>query len=291
MKKIYPTYCIANYPENDGLEQIGNTFYITKLSSLVQGFPNIDKPHTHTFYMLMIVTQGTGRHTIDFVDYPIHAFATFFLTPGQVHSWELSPNVDGYAIFFEANFFIQTYKSRLYEYPFFNSQESLPYLAISGDTNFIHSMLTYQYQTYLAATPTKPDILLAYLYIILEYLKRIYDEQPPKQVNSPHFSKWRNFEILLNEHFSKKKEVGEYAKMMNISANYLNVLCKNSVGKTASQLIQERIITEAKRLLVHTSLNIKEISYQLGFEDYAYFSRFFKKYAQLTAEGFRKSHK
>ncbi|GAB4467827.1 MAG: helix-turn-helix domain-containing protein [Thermoflexibacter sp.] len=290
MKEKYPIYCINHYPEQEHGNSQENTFYIIKLSDLVQGFPNIDKPHTHTFYMFMIVNQGNGKHIIDFVEYPIFPLATFFLTPGQVHSWELSQDIDGYAIFFEANFFIQQYQNRLYEYPFFHSNYHTPFLALEKEATFIQTMIGYQYDCYLDKIPQKQEILFSFLHIILETLSHRYYQQLPKQVSSHSLSKIRQFENLLNQHFQDKKEVSEYADIMHISSNYLNVLCKSNTGKTASQFIQERIITEAKRLLVHSSLSIKEIAFHLGFEDYAYFSRFFKKHTHTTAENFRKNY-
>jgi AraC-like DNA-binding protein len=92
---------------------------------------------------------------------------------------------------------------------------------------------------------------------------------------------------ILNNKFSELKTSKEYAQRLNISPNYLNAICKDIFNKTVSQIIQERIMLEAKRLLSHTCLSISEISYKLGFNDNSYFGRYFKKITGLPPEKFR----
>jgi len=75
--------------------------------------------------------------------------------------------------------------------------------------------------------------------------------------------------------------------MLNITPNYLNSLCKDIYNKTVTEVIQERIILESKRLLAHTGLTVSEISYKLGFKDNSYFGRYFKKVVGIPPEKFR----
>jgi AraC family transcriptional regulator, transcriptional activator of pobA len=101
----------------------------------------------------------------------------------------------------------------------------------------------------------------------------------------------RNFEKLVEQHYKEKKLPREYAEMLFVTPNHLNTMCTTTAGKSAGELIRERVLLEAKRLLVNSQLSIAEIGYQLSFEDNAYFSRFFKKYTATTPESFRKTHK
>lgn len=81
----------------------------------------------------------------------------------------------------------------------------------------------------------------------------------------------------------------EYAGLLFITPNHLNALCKASVGKSAGEMIRDRLLLEAKRMLANSAMSVSEIAYDLRFEDNAYFSRFFKKYTGHTPEEFRKT--
>ena len=96
-----------------------------------------------------------------------------------------------------------------------------------------------------------------------------------------------NFQELIEANFLILKTPREYAARMNVTPNYLNALCKKKSGKSAGELIRQRILLEAKRLLAHTKLSASEIAYKLNFQDNSYFGRFFKKSTGLTPEGFR----
>jgi len=80
-----------------------------------------------------------------------------------------------------------------------------------------------------------------------------------------------------------------YADKLNVTANYLNKICKREVGKTAGDMIRKRIIIEAQRYLHYTNLTINEIAFDLGFENASYFITFFKKQTYFTPEQFRKN--
>lgn len=97
------------------------------------------------------------------------------------------------------------------------------------------------------------------------------------------------FKQLLNEQFSSKHEVQDYAEQLRITPRQLNALCKQFLDKQASQVIKDRILLETKRLITINTLSIKEIGYKLGFEDSAYFSRFFKQGTGMTAQEFKKN--
>lgn len=95
------------------------------------------------------------------------------------------------------------------------------------------------------------------------------------------------FKSLLEGNFTKIKSPAAYAQKLNISTSYLNECIKNATGYTVSYHIQQRIVLEAKRLLYHSDKSVKEISAQLGFEDYPYFSKLFTRTAGMTPLAFR----
>lgn len=100
----------------------------------------------------------------------------------------------------------------------------------------------------------------------------------------------RDFKRLVEENIKLEKSPSYYAEMLNISEAYLNEVVKRITGFTVGYWIRCYIILEAKRLLIHTELNIKEIAYSLGYDNYTYFSRLFKQAAGLTPLSFRTTH-
>ncbi len=97
----------------------------------------------------------------------------------------------------------------------------------------------------------------------------------------------KSFQQLLEKNYCTIKRPAEYAKLLNISTHYLNESIKNTTGSSVSQHIQVRIILEAKRLLYHTDKSVKEIAFELGYDDYPYFSRLFTKTTGMSALTFR----
>ena len=101
----------------------------------------------------------------------------------------------------------------------------------------------------------------------------------------------KGFKAELEQNYLSLKRPAEYAVRLHLSTSYLNECVKNTTGYPVSQHIQQRIILEAKRLLYHSDLSLKEISAELGYDDYAYFSRLFAKVAGLSASAFRNKNR
>ncbi|MVM41218.1 helix-turn-helix domain-containing protein [Spirosoma sp. HMF3257] len=279
-----PVYKLQSFPRHEP----NALFYMTRLEKLVQEFKGIDNPHSHTFYLLMWIVQGSGTHTIDFRTYQIGPSQLYFLTPGQVHSWQLSPDVQGYNLFFDANFFRGRFGNRLYQYPFFHSHQHQPLLELTDQQALFSDLFSYAYKEYENQQPNRTDVFLSFVHILLEHANRLYNQQWIG-TDTHLYDRIRDYEELIERQFLTVREVRDYADQMNLTPNYLNHICKKVLGKTASQLLHDRIIIEAQRLLTHTPQSIKEIAFQVGFDDPSYFVRFFKKTTGQTPAEFRQS--
>ena len=99
----------------------------------------------------------------------------------------------------------------------------------------------------------------------------------------------QKYKRLINSNFTKERQVQSYASQLGISPNYLNVLVKKYFGKSALEMINDRVVLEVKRLLSHTDYDISEIAYILEFNELSYFSRFFKRNTGMTPIEFRLS--
>jgi len=260
---------------------------------LEQGFrnkQNIRSSHRHSFYQIIWVTQGHGTHLIDFNSYPIEPSTLYFLSPGQVHEWKLTEDAFGYIIAFTNELFSSSLqdKSLLSELPYFYIVNTQPLLWVGDEQAAVFNNIIQRIESeYQASLVDREAMLSAYLRILLIEAKRIYCPTQTTYIVASSVLITKQFLLLLEENFLTQTFVSEYAKLLGITANYLNETVKRTTGKTAGELIRARLLLEAKRLLIHSELSISEIAHDLNFEDPSYFGRFFKRYAHCSPSDFR----
>lgn len=254
--------------------------------------------HRYDFYTLIMATEGNGRHFIDFQEYEVAPFTQFFIAPGQVHLWQKMEGVKGYILFFTDEFVsLHFQKNVVKDFPFFDAVHPVTQLQIlperASTVSLIYDRLFSElYQP--AAFQT--HALHALLNLLLVDLSR-QCPPPPEMAEAEEAAPQggqallQQFEHQIGQHFSRTRSVSDYADMLCISSGHLNALCRKHTGKSAGELIRDRVMLEAKRMLVHSTLGIAEIALKLDFEDNAYFSRFFKKYEGVTPEAFRQQYR
>lgn len=247
-------------------------------------------PHRHAFFELIFFSNGSGTHEVDFNKYPIERNSVHFVSPGQIHKMTLK-NTKGYVICFTEDFISVKLKDRFVEtFPFFDGAH-LPILklnkSLSAEMDFLINAIKRELRS---ESHDGVDIYRSYLDIILLKIKSFFSSviKSSGQVNQNKRKKVMLFKKLINENYLSHKTVSDYAGELSVTPNHLNALCKGSEGKTATQLIQQRLVLESKRLLYATDMHIKEISFSLRFEDVPYFNRFFKKQTGLTPIEYRK---
>lgn len=266
-------------------------YYMAGLAEHLARFPHVRAPHAHDFYLLIYVTQGRGTHTIDQVSYELRPGSVFFLAPGQVHHWQLPPEVEGYVVFFSAEFYLFRYPGpRLYEYPFFDGvHPPVLYLEPTAETE-LRPLLARLHQETRHPEPQQAEVVRAYLLLLLELAARHF-AAPATEGAALARQQVRQFGALLNQHYRQQRTVHEYAEQLHLTAGHLNAVCRRVLNKTASTLIHERVVVEAQRLLTHSALSVAEIAHALGFDDPSYFGRYFRKYAGQPPEAYRQQHR
>lgn len=250
-------------------------------------------PHRHNYYEVFLFIEGGGFHDIDFQAFEIKDNSIHFVSPGQVHLVRRELQSRGYVIFFSRDFYYLNLQDKniLFELPFLNNNTKRPILDLDVQAfQELLSLFQSIEREYNGETSFKEELIRSYLNIMLIASRRLFKESDVGEATSSSSTAklFRQFKILLEENFDKLHQVQDYAGLMAITEKYLNELCKKTVGKTASELIHERIILEAKRLLLHSDLNNKEIAFMLSFEDPSHFSKFFKRKAGSTPTQFRK---
>ena len=268
----------------------GDEFYANDLTSHVKEHEKtILVPHRHNFYMSVLFTKGTGTHVIEFNKYSIQPGKVFMMMPGQVHNWKLSKDTEGYIFFHSKDFFDLNFTfERVSSYPFFSCLRNTPEIILNKSSckpvERIYRDILEEYHQNKVLKFQKITSLINLLYINLsrEYI-------PGNMHNYQHLSylaRLQQLEELIDNHFRTDKYPKSYAEMMHISVKHLNRICKTCINKTVSELISDRIILEAKRMMAFSKNNIAEITDDLGYIDNSYFARLFKKKTGKTPSDF-----
>lgn len=152
-------------------------------------------------------------------------------------------------------------------------------------TQMMHTLSNLRYADDLAQS-AKATLVQQQLGVFLTWLSSVYLTQNalpdlPKQ-------RWQAFCTLLETHFSTQHQLAFYADALSCHEKTLNQTCRQYAGLTAKQFINQRILLESKRLLAYTKASVKEIAWQLDFEEATHFGKFFKKEMQKTPLAFRK---
>ena len=258
---------------------------------LEKHYQHLHRPHRHSFYHLVLFTKGKGSHTIDFEKFPVRPFQIYFMIPGQVHSWHFEGDVDGFIVHFNEVLFTTFLQNSHYldRFHFFQGSAEdgicqIPASAHALVTNLFETMLT----EVVESKEQNLDVIRLKLLELFITVDRSCSSKKGKNVPQQKLTLLRNFQALIDRHFRDIKLPKEYADLLYVTPNHLNALCQDLVSKTAGDLIRDRVLLEAKRLLTNADMTVTQIAYDLNFGDNSYFNRFFKKNVGVTPDEFRK---
>ena len=257
-------------------------------------FPNIplqtNVPHRHNFHEICIFQEGEGYHEIDFKRFRVCNNSVHFISPGQVHLISMKGRCQGYILAFTREFLEMGAgnKETLVKFPYLNGATHPFVNPPANQFKYLVEILKQIKAEYLNIQEESQEIIRHYLDIFLLKSKSFYRSETNKESGKYDQSDvYHNFRSLLELHFNTRQKVQDYASLLGISPIQLNRVVKKSCGLNASELILDRITLEAKRLLVFSDLNNKEIAYQLGYKEPSYFSRIFKKKTNYAPSDFR----
>ena len=264
-----------------------HNLYVNTFQNHLKEHRFIESLHRHDFYVLVLFTNGTGLHKIDFDTFDITKGSLFLMQPGQIHLWELSSDIDGYIVFFSKEIYNLHFRDKkIEEYLFFQSSKNKPELVLNIDEMkqiqpYFELMVNENQEDQLQ----KKDKMLNLLDCILVEILRIYNIES-NHLTSTYNHKLKEFEILLEQFYKTEKSPSFYADKMAITLKHLNRISKNILNITITELIARRVILESKRIMVDKNRNITQIADELGYSNYSYFSKLFKKNVGMTPTEF-----
>lgn len=245
---------------------------------------NEQEAHRDDHFMFIIQKKGSFVWELDFQKVELSGSSIGYIAPGQVHQYLEYKNCEGWFVFIDSTLISKTYAEIFNTY--LHSRQITPVEKDNPIFSFISiftSILKDQEAPFqLMLVKSLTDGLVGMVTGAL-----VKAQHAGKVIDGRKYKKVTDFKQLIQSKCKELKQVKDYASLLHITPLYLNEMVKEISGFTASYWIQREIILESQRLLYYTDLDVKQIAFELGYEDHTYFSRFFKKSTGMTASEFR----
>lgn len=271
----------------------------TEVPFQIQRLENLDslkssghiRPQILNRYEIIWVRKGSGKYMMDMEKHEITEESIYFFYPGQLYQFDTAKRVSGYRISFSLDFlYVGAEQFALPDS--LNPQKkrdshrfAVQQLMQAELEKMIVSMIHESSNSF----PFRKVVIRGLLIIFILYFSRGNEACTKMQCKQNDQDIYKKFIILLEENFISMKLVSDYASELNISSNYLCEITRQASGHPPRFHIQQRIILEAKRLAMCSNIRMKNVALELGFQDFAHFSKYFKKSAGMSFSVFRQT--
>ncbi|KXK23817.1 MAG: AraC family transcriptional regulator [Bacteroidetes bacterium OLB12] len=283
---------IINYKFKPGLKL---EIEILPIQSLYKKHKNIlTVPHRADFYHVLFIRKGKGQHLIDFQPIQLSSNTLLFIKKGKVHFFDKSGKLEGDLILFTEDFFCRNEDDLTFLHSTILFNDLLDNTAIktsASNTFFSDVIEAMKKELNNQAKEFHHEMLQNLLHNLLMAAHREKRAQGYRELpKGADLDYTLLFNELIDKYFLTRKSVNEYAANIHITEKRLSKATSNILGKSPKELISQRVVLEAKRLLVHTNQPIKEIAFHLGFVETTNFIKYFKSHTGSTPTEFRESH-
>lgn len=247
-------------------------------------------PYRQGFFQIGLLSEyGSTQFNLNTNTLNLGGYPLLFVIPGQIFSWVRDKDLAGFFIMFKKEFLGKSFPNLLDDFPFLKLTENKDLVLTEEE----HKTLLYDMKRIYSVSqnphPYQERMLEGMLGSLLYFCKAIFDRNKTTEYHLSRSQVISNrFEVLVDKMYVDTKNVGDYADKLNITPNYLTTTVKKFTGKSAKDIINERLLLESKNLLKYSGLDIAEIAYRLNFQEPTHFTRFFRKLSGITPNQFRK---
>lgn len=252
-------------------------------------------PERVEFFMLLLVTAGTGLHRVDFVDYPLAAGSLLFVRPGQVQEWCDFREIQAEVILIDPTSLPhdEILRSKYLDSLSITEWPNCSSLPRSVTQDLLHSLVRLR-QDFSDFDGSEIDIalirheLLGLLLRLARWLLNSLDKGQPARRS---IKTYRLFQTLLEQQYKNQHQLKFYAQRLGYAESTISRACIRAQGDSAKVVIDKRIVLEAKRMLVHSQATVAEVGFYLGFSEATNFIKFFKRMELTTPQYFREARR
>ncbi len=248
------------------------------------------QPHRHhDMFQFMLIEKGGGEARVDGSPYPLKPGSAVLLPPLTVHEFQFRADSDGFVASAARSTMLRLLKNE----PAAAAILSQPTVAtIPRDdpaSRDLGAIMRAALAEFAGGRANRDFALSAYAELIAIWFARAVRRHVAKEdpATPPRADLVRRFIDMVEASFRAQKPLTHYARILGVSTTHLTRTCRQIVGRSATQIMQDRVMIEARRDLVYTALPISQIAFQLGFSDPAYFSRFFANHAGKSPKTYR----
>lgn len=250
------------------------------------------KPHRHNrLFQILCIFDGEMEIQLNRETHPLQGNWVVTIPVGVVHGFRFQPNSDGFVLSVTDSVLAEEilqgfggHSSEFFQIPQLINPNK-------GDRQFQQflryiDLIREEFSSHGADQDQSLGLLSRLALMTLN--RQLQHKKLQASLGQKESLMLSKFRALIEDHYRDHWTVSTYADALHVSTSTLNRLCQQSLGDSPKRLIQDRLLTDAKRRLIYTQQSLEEIAYTLGFKDYPYFSRFFKKLEGMTAGSYRK---
>jgi AraC family transcriptional regulator, transcriptional activator of pobA len=247
--------------------------------------------HRHEgLHQFQLLERGGATATIDGESHAVTAPAIMMLAPGSVHGFVYAPDSAGHQITLSSTALQSALKGAAQLEPQLCRSFVLSADALGDGVAECALMFKALSREFHGSSPARVQALMAYATLIaLWYLRHHAPPPADARRHALRDTLVQRFRTLLEAAFREHRPLSHYASALNVTPDHLSRSCRNVTGQSALDLVHERLMVEARRLLSYTPAPVAEVARELGYDDPAYFSKFFGRTVGMSPTAYRES--